>query len=353
MKKILISAVLACMIGLWACQRDLLNTNLDLIDSIANDSAATTVGFSSLPSSIVNYVNANYYPLEIEWVYRSDNNGYEVVLEDGQELYFDLQGNFLGDQGDEDHTSEGHGHHGGGHHGSGQQGNGCAANCIAGDTIATSDLPQAVIDYVAENYDSLTIAVAVVKPSGKFAVELSDGTVLLFNTDGSFIKVCSGDDDGHGHHGQGHHGGGHHHGPGHGTNHCTLGDTLSTADLPQAASDYIAQNYPNDTIVVVVGKANGDFAVELSSGTVLIFEADGTFEHECGNHGGHGPGWGGTEITAAELPAAATAYIESNYPGETVVLAILTFHNKYFVKLSNNVKLLFDQDGNILFDSGN
>lgn len=349
MKKVLLGVLLASFVGLWACQKDLLNdSTLGLLDTIANDTNTDPVGTTELPNSIVNYVNDNYSPLEIEMVYMSADNGYQVVLEDGQELFFSVNGEFLGDgegnQGNE--GTHGGGHMGHGSHGNGNQGGGCAANCIAGDTLNTADLPQAVLDYVGENYPDLDITVAVLKPSGKFGVELSDGTVLLFDEAGDFIKECTGDGEMHGGgHGQGHHGGE--------TSTCTFGDTLAVTDLPQSAVDYVATNYPGEDIVVVVAKPNGDYGVELSGGTVLIFDQDGTFEHECGNHGGHGPGWGGTEITASDLPAAAVAYIEDTYPGETVVLALLTFHEKYFVKLSNDVKIIFDVDGNVLFDSGN
>jgi hypothetical protein len=358
MKKVVIGILLASFVGLWACQKDILNdSTLGLLETIANDTSSDPVGTTDLPNSIVSYVNENYSPLEIEMVFMSDDNGYHVILEDGQELFFNMNGDFLGDgnEGQGNGGNHGGGHMGNGPHSNGNPGAGCAANCIAGDTLDTAELPQAVLDYVAENYAGLSINVAVLKPSGKFGVELSDGTVLLFDEDGSFIKVCEGDEGMHGggHHGMGNHGG--NHGPGQGgeTNMCTFGDTLTLADLPQSATDYVAENYPGESIEVVVAKPNGDFAVELSSGTVLIFDEDGTFEHECGNHGGHGPGWGGTEITASELPAAAITYIESNYPGETVVLAILTFHEKYFVELSNEVKIIFDTDGNVIFDSGN
>lgn len=355
MKKLMLGILLVGLAGLWACQKDLLNNStLGLMETIANDTNSDPIGTTDLPNSIVTYVNDNYSPLEIEMVFMSGDNGYHVILEDGQELFFNMNGNFLGD-GNGNHGNEGH--HGGGHmgndpHGNGGQGGDCTANCLAGDTLATSELPQVVLDYVAENYPDLDITVAVLKPSGKFGVELSDGVVLLFDEDGNFIKECTGED---GPHGGGHHGNGPH-GPGNGggeTHLCTYGDTLAVTDLPQTAVDYITENYPGEDVVVVVAKPNGDFAAELSGGVVLIFDEDGTFEHECGNHGGHGPGWGGTEITASELPASATAYIESNYPGETVNLAILTFHGKYFVELSNEVKIVFDADGNVLFDSGN
>ena len=355
MKKLMIGFLLIGFAGLWSCQKDLLDdSSLGMIETIANDSSAEPLGTSDLPAAIVAYVNNNYSPLQIEMVFSSGGNGYEVILEDGQELYFGMDGSFLG-HGDDDH---GGGQMGNGHHGNdGHGGGGYAANCIEGAAINPADLPQAVLDYATDNYPGLSIATAVIKPSGKFGVEMSDGMVLLFDEQGAFIKECTGEDDPHGggHHGGGHHGGGHHGGGHHGgeTHMCAFGDTLALTDLPQSAMDYITENYPGEDVVLVVAKHNGDFAAELSGGAVLIFDEDGTFEHECGNHGGHGPGWGGTEITASELPAAAITYMENHYPGETVVLAILTFHEKYFVELSNEVKIVFDADGNVLFDSGN
>lgn len=78
---------------------------------------------------------------------------------------------------------------------------------------------------------------------------------------------------------------------------CLAGDTLTTADVPQAALDYIAANYPDLTVQTVVSKADGTvLAVELSDGVVLLFDAEGAFVKICGvrgNGGGHGPGNGG------------------------------------------------------------
>ena len=156
--------------------------------------------------------------------------------------------------------------------------------CMRGDTVDVSELPQAAADQIATDYPNATIQTVVKKHHGKaYAVELSDGTILIFKADGSLIGTCDTLSSGP-HHGPGDHpydGG------------CLGGDTLTVADLPQAAVDYVAANYPNETIQTVVSKFDGKaFAVELSDGTVLIFKADGTFVGTCPGGPGNGPGGG-------------------------------------------------------------
>ena len=66
-----------------------------------------------------------------------------------------------------------------------------------------------------------------------------------------------------------------------------------------------------------------------------------------------GSGWGGTIISVEDLPAVVLAYVTENYPDDSITTAMLKNNGYFFVHLSNGVMLLFDTDGNILFDSGN
>jgi hypothetical protein len=64
-------------------------------------------------------------------------------------------------------------------------------------------------------------------------------------------------------------------------NMCLYDDTISVADLPQIALDYLAANYSGLTIVTVTIKNNGHFSVRLSNDAVVTFNQDGDHPDEC------------------------------------------------------------------------
>ena len=335
MKNVIFGLLLAGTLGfVFSCKKDNSATQSDqLMAQIAAASDVEVLGAEDLPADITAYVEKNHSPLTVELAFRAPSLGYQVFLEDGQQLFFTENRDCMngGDRGRRRHGDPDHDR---GH------------RCLAGDSIDVSTLLPAISDYVTANYAGETIASAVVKPSGKFGVALSNGVVLLFEADGTFIKECDGNpggEPGHDGPGDGHHGG----------NHCLRGDSLDVTTLSAAIADYVTANYAGETITAASLKPNGWFAVELSGGKVLIFKEDGTFVRECGEHGGHGGGFGGTEITIDELPAPALDYLNANYPGVTAEVIIKTFNGKYFVRLADHTKLLFDENGNMIFDSGN
>jgi hypothetical protein len=364
MKKLFFGMLLASVMGMFfACQKDSLSTATDLINTIANADSKQLVQVEDLSSNITGYVSQNYAPVSVEAAWHVSKAGYEVALEDGQVLYFNERHHFLG--GDD---GSGHPH--------GQR------RCMRGNEASVNDLPAAATQHITDNFPGETVELVKIKLNGFFAVKLSGGGVLLFDADGAFIREC-GEMAGPGEPGSGP-GGGHPCG-------CMYGDTLTVDDLAPAAADFIATEYPDETIAIVVLKASGKWAVELGDGTVLLFDADGVFIKECGvtepgsgpwgpwnhnHHGGHGGhgghhggggmgpgggpggpvgpgGMGGTQINVDELPQLAKDYIAANYPDSTVEFVVLKNNGKYFVKMATGEKLLFDADGNILFDSGN
>lgn len=333
----------------FACQKETASTIDETINAIASATDKQTVSVSELPVAVREYVTLSFTPIQIEAAWHVRGQGYEVELEDGQDLYFRDNGDCMG-------ASRG--------------GGGGVFRCLQGDTVDVSELPQAATDYIATTYPDLTIQTVVHKTHGDregWAVELSDGTILLFNAEGEFFHICGdfdgsggghGDGDGHGGGHGGHDGdnhGGHGDGPEGPQGGCAAGDTIDVADLPTAAADYIAANYSGETITLVVVKPSGKFGVELSNGTVLLFNTDGSFIKECDGQPGNGPHHHhcDTTVTFDDLPQAAQDYISANYAGETLDRGCLKNNGNYIVRLSNGVKILFDADGNVLFDSGN
>lgn len=273
------------LVGLfWACEKDNAADSMALADEIALSTAKEAIDIASLPAAISAYIADTYAPLTAESAWYVAGAGYEVALEDGGLLYFSEENTCL-ERGPR----------------AGRRG-----GCLHGDTLSLDSLLQTIADYVAANYPDATIQVAVSKRDGAiYAVQFSDGVVLLFDAAGAYLRECMGGPGSHPqdsiHHDSIHHdsfphdtirpnGGGPRGG-------CLAGDTLTTADVPQAALDYIAANYPDLTVQTVVSKADGAvLAVELSDGVVLLFDAEGAFVKICGvrgNGGGHGPGNGG------------------------------------------------------------
>jgi hypothetical protein len=265
------------------------------ISQIAGASSVEAVHVQDLPPAIAGYVRMNHAPLEIDLAFHAAPHGYEVFLENGLCLFFDENGEHLNHDGM--HGDMGN-HHGGGDHG--------INFCLAGDTLEVAALPQDVIDYITANHSGASVVTVVVKPSGNLAVEISTGDILMFGPNGDYFHDCDMQATG-----------------GHGHGHGNIGNPGWHCD-PDGG----------------MGGGHG-----------------GPMGH--GNHGGmdnhSGPGehcWGGTSISIDDLPTAITTYINDNHADATIEHVMQTFNNNYFLRLSDCARLVFDEDGNILFDSG-
>jgi hypothetical protein len=203
--------------------------------------------------------------------------------------------------------------------------------------VKVGDLPQPILDYVAENYPDLTIVKSEVEDNGHFEVKLSDRTELIFDADGVFLGVD--DDNG---------------------DHDNYGDEyLDIATLLPAILEYIDTNYPDAIIKEASMENNGQIEVTLRDKTVLIFDANGEFlgvgvdendqdgdgEYEWGDGDHHDDG---ENIDPAELPEPALAYLEETYPDLTIIHAELEHEGKFEVTLSNGMEVYFDADGNFI-----
>lgn len=121
------------------------------------------VDASSLPQVIVDYVAFNY-PAASILVIELDRTEYNLYLDNGIELYFDLQGRFLeAEMIDEDDVDQ-------------------------EQTINPSQLPQGIQDFVSTNYPYTTIRLVEVYPWG-YEVYLMNGLELSFTTDGQLFDV--------------------------------------------------------------------------------------------------------------------------------------------------------------------
>ncbi|MHA6278635.1 PepSY-like domain-containing protein [Salinimicrobium sp. CAU 1759] len=187
------------------------------------------VNTAALPQAILDYITTNYPNNTIRKAEIEDNNNYEVELNDETELVFDQQGNFLGidDDGDDDFGDE---------------------------DIAVSDLPAAIREFVNTHFPGASIEEAERENNGNFEIELSNDVELIFDADGNFLGRAEDDD-----------------------NDDSDDEDIAVDDLPQAVRDYIAANYPDNSIIEAEREDDGGYEVTLNNGVELEFDAEGNF----------------------------------------------------------------------------
>ncbi len=261
---------------------------------------------ADLPQGILDYIATNYPDATIEEAGKDPETGeYIIVLDNGLCVIFDADGNFVEEIEEDDFDDE------------------------SWEELATSDLPQSVLDYLAANYPDANIEEAFKDTeTGEFIVVLDNGLCVIFDADGNFVEEIEEDD----------------------FDDEDFDDEdwseIDSASLPQAILDYIATNYAGASIdEAAKNDETGEYAVYLDSDVLLLFDADGNFVEayeedefeDC------------TELAIADLPAAITDYIAANYSDNTIVEAYYSEEDEeYYIVLDNDKVLIFDKDGNFL-----
>lgn len=62
--------------------------------------------------------------------------------------------------------------------------------CLRGTAIRPNQLPATIRRFLANRFPDLSVKHVIANRQRGYAVGLSNGLVLLFNTDGEFVKVC-------------------------------------------------------------------------------------------------------------------------------------------------------------------
>lgn len=206
---------------------------------------------------------------------------------------------------------------------------------LADTKVKTTDLPQVVLDYIATNYPNSTISKSEIEDNGNYEIKLNDGTELIFGADGAFLGI---DDD---------------------TND-DFGDTVvDPATLPQSITDYVATNYANLTITSASMENNGNYEVQLSDGSELVFDGNGGFlgigvddneggDSDDGDNQNGNQHEDGTVIDAATLPQMVKDYLTTTYPDATIVEARVMADGGYEVELSTGIEVVFDANGDFV-----
>jgi len=309
MKNVLFAVIAIVIVSLTvSCEKSqdaLPGPDETLIVKITSASAVDLLAPQDVPPIVNNFVETNYSPYQIEMVFQAHGYGYEVMLENGMCIFFDNDGSHIDHDGLHDDWSNMHGDD---------------YNCMMGDFMELDMCPQDILQFIHDNYPNQPIQHLVVKPSGKLSVALDDETVLMFNTDGELLTECQVSPVGNGMGmGMGNGANGHHmHEHGYGINSTGLCD--STANH--------GDNHPG------------------GSGNMM-------------GHGGqngnqnNGACWGGESIALTDLPSVISKYLDQNYPETELLFVMQNYHGYYMLRLDDCIRLVFDENGNLLFDSGN
>lgn len=116
---------------------------------------------------------------------------------------------------------------------------------------------------------------------------------------------------------------------------------INKNELPAQAQQFINEHF--NGVKLSYAKLERDFLensyeVMLANGAKLEFSSKGAWEDVDCRYG---------EVPAAIIPQPIKEYIKSNYPGERV-LKIERERNRYELKLSNRLELIFDENFRII-----
>ena len=276
------------------------------LDDYDCDHEREEIDISALAIGIIEYLNENYPGETPEGAWVNGDGEIVIKMSNKVRLVFDADGNFIEERrknrrGDEDDWDE----------------------------IESEDLPQAIRDYVTNNHANDPIGEAFVNAeTGEFLVILDSDTGLLFDADGNHLRTFDFDDDHRG------------------DREDDEWDEIDPNDLPQAAKDYIAANYPDANIEEAGYNAEEEeYGVVLDNGKILIFDANGAFVEEFDDDDEEDY----ERVEPADLPQAIQDYVATNYANETIRRAVFSADDQeYIIFLSNRVVLIFDASGNFI-----
>ncbi|MGB1449352.1 MAG: PepSY-like domain-containing protein [Flavobacteriaceae bacterium] len=235
-------------------------------DGISNDddeyqSLSDTDFSSSVQKKIAAYISSNY-PNDTITEVEIENQIIEVELSGNTELSFDLNGNFLSTESENDHDNDDSDHN-----------NSDDDSQNEYSSLSSSGLSQEVqkkiADYIGSNYPNDTVTEVEIE-NQIIEVELSGNTELSFDLNGNFLSTESendhdNDDSDHNNSDDDSQ-----------NEYSSLSSSGLSQEVQKKIADYIGSNYPNDTVTEVEIE-NQKIEVELSSDIELIFDLNGNF----------------------------------------------------------------------------
>lgn len=112
-------------------------------------------------------------------------------------------------------------------------------------------------------------------------------------------------------------------------------------DLPQAAQQFLAANFPNVKAVLVTEDSDlldKSYEVTFNTADKVEFDRQGEWtEVKCKN----------SQVPSAIVPAQITQFVANTYPGAKI-LTIERDRHRYEVDLSNGWEVKFDMNFNVI-----
>ena len=237
------SLALLGVLAIVSCSKSTDDSLNDLPEGFALKADAK-VKVGDLPLDILDFIAREFPDLTIDEAEEEDNGNFEVELSNGIELIFNAMGEFLGIDDDSEENGD-----------------------FDDSEVDVADLLPVILDYIELNYSGIGIDEAEMEHNEQYEITLNDDTVLIFDANGGFlgIGVDKNDQDGDGNYEweeeDGH----------------DDGETIDPAQLPELALAYLAEYYPDLTIVHAEIEDEGDFEVTMSNGLEVYFDAEGNF----------------------------------------------------------------------------
>lgn len=281
--------------------------------SILGDSTMTDdwqqVSVGDLPQTIQDFIAEEYEGRTAREAWLTDEGEYIVVMDRHLYLIFDNEGNFVEEYSEREHRGD-------------------------RDPIDVSDLPQSVLDYLAANHPDAEIKKAFTNEDGEFIVKLDNRMVVIFDANGVFVDEF--EKERRRHRGR----------------FLEEWSRIDSSELPQAVLDYIASEHAGSEILITGINEEGEYGVVLSSGFLLLFDADGNLIEELTIDDldwddDYEDDW--TEVNIDSLPQPIKDYVAANYADDTIEEAWYVEEEEiYILELSSDLYLVFDQDGNFI-----
>ncbi len=226
---------------LTSCNKEEIVTEESLIEEIATSSNKVNIEPEDLPALAQQLIEDEYFETYVETVSRVDNKGYEITMGNEDVMYCDTRGDELRGR------DRAHGPHRPG-------------PCGRGEPVNPEDLPDAIVDYITDNYPGADILRAKLK-GNKYLVKVTGHMILVFEEDGTFLleapifRFC---------------------------NHYV--DRINIDNLPDVILDYISENYPNSE-VKIAWRVRGKIVVGIitpDGRKIVVFDLDGNFLFDRG-----------------------------------------------------------------------
>lgn len=119
---------------------------------------------------------------------------------------------------------------------------------------------------------------------------------------------------------------------------CDKSENISNVDLPGSAQKYMNKNFGDDNYTVEYDEDDHEYDVEVNNGFELTFNEDGDVVEIDGGH---------AAIPSDMLPNSIVDYVDEHFPNQYIV-SWEQGANTQQVELSNDIDLIFDNDGDFI-----